>query len=399
LKLRILTLRSFSLLRHFSFLSVALLPFFVVGIIYWSYIFIDPYGLIWGAPPRLNDKPYPDNVRARLLRAVETENFDMVLIGGSTVMSITPAMMKASFDEISRPFNFSYGVPLPADLKYILGRLAKTKNIKRIIVAVDYSLVSPLDQMSVFFPIKNYTSSQFNPQSWFRLARSFNWQNADGALNLLRTGTLSFSWQNSNEWPEFMRRELTAFTGVEWSDFAHGEGDISNPRPSAVQSRFRDAVDRYRDIVDAPAGIGCTEVPAATHVLRPFAQEAARHGIKVDAFFPPYATVAYYDWLSPKSFLALPRRTAIFDQLLTLKRCVVEALDGIPNVAVSAFDNEDWITSNIYTYYDTSHIIRKSVYRYILEKIEARSHVLTVTNFNEFESRFRNRVRNYTPDF
>ncbi|MGZ3411924.1 MAG: hypothetical protein ACXWJ6_04995 [Xanthobacteraceae bacterium] len=107
----------------------------------------------------------------------------------------------------------------------------------------------------------------------------------------------------------------------------------------------------------------------------------------------------YYQWLAVNPFNMLQERTAVLGQLLMLRRCTVDAVAGIPNVRVHAFDNEDWITSDLRNYFDTSHIYNKGVFKYLLDEVRQRSHVLTPQNFGAYETRLRERVKNYVPEF
>src|ERR1700722_959799 len=84
------------------------------------------YGFIWAADPyelrflrpgeRLADHAYPDVVVPRLIPAAADEGADVVVVGGSTVLGFTPAMLHAAFPEAKNPINLSYFCATDDDL-------------------------------------------------------------------------------------------------------------------------------------------------------------------------------------------------------------------------------------------------------------------------------------------
>jgi hypothetical protein len=365
------------------FLFVAIFPLVVLYLALAAYVALDPFGMRQGQPPLLNSELYPDDVRPRLLKAVAKGDYNLLLIGGSTMMGVQQSLLKKVFGDTVRSFNFSYKIPMPQDFRYVLDEVvAQSKQLQRAVVAVDFTLLRSENQVSPSFPLRIYASSWFDPLLWNAFLRTFDGYAVEATARRLFSRDLRFSWQDTNDVPEYM----TAGTIVRW-----------NASPASISS-LKNSVERFRDSVEYGSGVGCSQLSSVTDSLRSFAIKASQRNIQVDILFPPYATAVYYQWLAINPFNMLEHREGVLDQILTLRRCLVHELTTFPNVKLYAFDNEDWITSDLHNYFDTSHLSNQSVLSYVFESIANGSHTLTPANFSDYENTLRSRIRHFTPD-
>ena len=105
----------------------AYLPFlatlYAAAVVSYLFVFlVDPYDLrSVGVRVRLADTTYADAVVPRLVSVAAHDGSDLVLVGASTSMAITLAMLREAFPEAARPVNLSF-VSMRADqLATVLG--------------------------------------------------------------------------------------------------------------------------------------------------------------------------------------------------------------------------------------------------------------------------------------
>src|SRR3569623_874026 len=82
-------------------------------------IIVDPYGLRpWGVPIHLKDGNYPGSETTRLLRSITSHRQDVVLIGGSPMMPITPSLLREEFG-VQWAANLAYEAPTWQDTSIV----------------------------------------------------------------------------------------------------------------------------------------------------------------------------------------------------------------------------------------------------------------------------------------
>jgi hypothetical protein len=326
---------------------------------------VDPYELRSTRPSEhLADHPYPGDIVPQLTSVAVNGGADVVILGASTAMGYTPSMMRAAFPEARRPVNLAYSCADEHDLGLILPRLELSPSLKRVIVSLDATLIStcgtshsPLDQ-------RYYVASWHDPVPEFSLeAVGLARRVANGGeldQPAWRPDTSAAAWPPMTAQPELM-----------------------------AKARRYVALARGRAAAGAP--FPCERV-TVLRVLTPFIRREAARGVIVDILSPPYSLALYSDWTaSLNPFPGPPFVTA-----MALRRCVLLATAGVPNVYFHAFD-ADPLTANLSLYRDLGHIRDDSVYQAILNHIAARDHLLTPQQWPAFESRLKRDVDAFQP--
>jgi hypothetical protein len=338
-----------------------------------SYAFVwivDPYELRSSRPSEhLADHPYPGDTVPRLTSVAVNGGADLVILGASTAMGYTPAMMRAAFPEARRPVNLAYSCANEHDFGLILPRLERSPSLKRVIISLDATLIStcgtsnsPLDQ-------RYYVASWHDPVPEFSVE----------ALGLARRVAAGGDLDQP-AWRMDTPGSVGATVG--WPPMT------SQPELMAKARRF---VALARGRVTAGAPFPCERV-TVLRVLTPFIRREAARGVTIDILSPPYSLALYSDWTaSLNPFPGPPFATA-----MALRRCVLQATAGLPNVYFHAFD-ADPLTANLTLYRNLGHIRDHAVYQAILNHIAARDHLLTPAQWPAFEARLKQEVDAFAP--
>lgn len=102
---------------------------------------------------------------------------------------------------------------------------------------------------------------------------------------------------------------------------------------------------------------------------------------------------------SPEARFAYSSSDADFVRLqLGMRRYVVEKVQACHNIRVFAFDNVDWITTNLRNYADSFHYVI-DVNHYVLQSIANNENQLTVSNIRDYETTFIDKVNTYRKHF
>jgi hypothetical protein len=345
-----------------------------IGLAFSAFLFVvavDPFDLRpWGAKPTI--RSYPERVASevKLLNVVEASDVTVLVVGGSTLKLIGPGLLREAFGQSEVPFNISYDGPMPRDQKLVLERALRMPKLKRVIIGLDFPYLLPVERTSRYFPIRFFT------RPWYDLGKDFDPRSMRAAFHLLVNRRVLPEPTAASEAEALARRKRV-------TDF-----------PDLITMLARSAQNR-RDQVLAPSGLTCARLPAIDEVLVLFATAAASRGIATEIVVPPYSLAAYSSWLErPPSRLYLETPIAIFDQLLTLRRCAVDKLAPIANVRVHAFDNEEAITK-LENYVDTTHLVDAGAMRKMLAAIVGGSHILTPANFEAYAALHAARLRQF----
>lgn len=328
---------------------------------------VDPYELRSSRPSEtLADHPYPQEVTTRLASVVSHSGVDVVIIGASTAMGYTPAMMRAAFRDARRPFNLAYGCSDGEDLALILPRLETSGTLKRVIVSLDATLVSncgttrsPLDR-------------RYYATSWYDPAPEFSLEALGLAGRVAAGGDL-----DAPDWRPDVPDQVGLMTGM----------PPMTTRPELMLRAAR-YVRLARGAVTRGAPFACERIPALNEVLLPFIRRMAARGVTIDILSPPYSLAIYAEWtVNRNPFPGPPFATA-----MALRRCALEGTAGVPNVYFHAFDTDLPLTENLALYRDVGHIRDYGAYVTILKHIAARDHVLTPGQWPTFEARLKQDV-------
>jgi hypothetical protein len=347
-----------------------------------SYVFVwivDPYALrSLGPTARLSERPYHDLVVPLLFSVAARDGTDLVIVGGSTSMGYTTAMLREAFPEAKRPINLSFVGPSERDFEMELARLETSKSLKRVLLTLEWSFIKDVPAFGRIWNKPPYNASWYNPVPEYGLeALRMSGQ-------VLLTGSLDLpDWLGlSQDRPDFM---------------VNAEPETTSPQYFA---KLAQAVEISRAWVTQAPAVACDAMPNVGSIL-PFVRRMAARGVSVDLLFPPYSLAVYSDW-SVNSPAALahtnfPGKGAVFANLVSLRRCAVEMTSGLSNVRVHAFDAELSITGNLSLYKDTSHLLDYGTYRYILLRIGRGDAVLTKADWPRFETALKKAVEEFRP--
>jgi hypothetical protein len=344
-----------------------------------SYLFVwivDPYR-IRGFPSSvtLSEKPYEEDLVARLISIATRDGTDLVVVGGSTSVGFTSSDLLAAFPHIKKPANLAFRAIRINELATVLSRLETSSRLKHLIIAMDWTLLRP-DLVDRRREMGYHTA-----QIWHNPVPEFHTDAVVTSARVLRTGSI-----DQPRW------------------FRGGSGEIWVRDAPAVSSRpeviakLRYAADVSRGKIAVQQSVSCNSLTALADIVAPFVKRAAARGITVDLYFPPYSLAVHSDWvINFPTGTFLKGGTSVFEGLLALRRCAIEQMGNLPNVAVHAFDTDLAITSDMSNYVDSTHLRHVATYQSILKRIAARSSVLTTENWPTFEVNFRRAVNEFRP--
>jgi hypothetical protein len=161
----------------------------------------------------------------------------------------------------------------------------------------------------------------------------------------------------------------------------------------APKADLRAYIARNRVSINTPSKLSCADLDSIGEDLAPFVRAMSARGVEVDVVLPVYSWVLYYHTGEPD-----PRgmsRPSLLNDLLLMRRCLVEALDDVPQVRIFAFDNVPGLASDWKNYFDPGHLYNVEANRYILRSIAAGEHVLSRDNVDADIAQLRANVMGY----
>jgi len=294
-----------------------------------------------------------------------------VLLGGSTTMRISVDMMRAAFPGVRNPLNLSYIAPRPIDLAEVLARVGQVKDLRRVILVMDFTLMERR-------PLRSAAGSalaNMSTTNWSH-AGDFAPQTALASLNRIVNGTYDLPGWSHLDMPEFMRgaRPVTLSSGV--------------------MQRFRRAINRHSHDVFAQSSLTCDQIPFIATVLVPFLADMASKHVAVDMVFPPLPYVLYYDWIENRPRFNILLDGPVFDQFMVFKKCVVAAREqfGAEDDRVIALDTNDLLSGDLRRYMDSAHLIDPDAYEEVMRMIVIGDETITSKNIQSHEARLRSKI-------
>jgi hypothetical protein len=339
-----------------------------------SVAMIDPYCLYaWGAVPRLmSSDEYSMRSKPYLVDAVaKSDDIDTIFLGGSTGHFYTAEMMQGILPNTRRAFNLSYSGPSPPDRAEVQRQLLEHSHARRFIVEADWTYIVPMEDQPVTasFPIYLYDAV------WWNDLRGINLQAVKLSLAVLRGKPLWIGeWGPAREHEGYRR-----IYGV-----MHGQGAISE---------FTRYISRDKVSIDTPSPLSCRSMNALGDSLFPFVHSLSLRGAEVDVLLPVYSWVLYYRKAgSDTRGLSSP---SLLNDLLLMRYCLVNALDGQPGVRIFAFDDVTGLASDMRNYFDPGHLYNAAANRYVLQSMVADEHRLTRSNVIAKNAEMRSAVSRY----
>ena len=347
------------------------------GVLSYLFVFlVDPYDLRPVGPRvRLADTTYADAVVPRLVAVAAHDGSDLVVVGASTSMAITPAMLREAFPEAVRPVNLSF-VSMRADqLAIVLDQLETSTTLKRVIINVEFTFSRDIGW------IRPVAETRYYAHAWHDPVPEFGSDALAAALTVIRTGVVDLpEWRRRHpDRPDFM---------LVREPLKQRPGDVAQLAAMAKASRSW--------VASAPA-VDCGDVQVLRETLVPFLRRMTARGVKVDLLLPPYSLALYAEWSLNYRGRWFPGRGSVYANLMALKRCTVLAADGVPDVKVHAFDTDFSLTRDLSLYYDSSHIYDLEEYRSILRRVAGGDAVLRAADWPRFEATLRTAIEEFGP--
>jgi len=335
---------------------------------------IDPFAIYpWGIRPKLkmNGDYSADATRFLAAAVAKTPSFDTILLGGSTSRPYTPQMMEEILPGTRSAFNFSYSSPSPADRTAILRQLLQFSHARRLILEADWSYVLP---KAVQHPTPGFPMYLYD-EVWWNDVRGMSREAFQLSRAALQGDALWLpSWSRSAEQVGYRKR-------------------YERMQSETSQTQFRSFIARNKVSINNPSELTCRAMDAISEDLVPFARAFSARGVEVDVVLPPYSWVLYY-WTADVDPRGVTRPSMLND-VLQMRRCLVQALDDIPHVRIFSFDNIPGLASDWKNYFDPGHLYNSEANRYILRSIAQGQHVLSKRNIDADTAQLRSNVVRY----
>jgi len=354
------------------YLLLVLMPFLLGLAGYWAIVVADPYALRGtGLSVRLGEHRYPDREWPRLIGPLTSEAHDLVLLGGSTTMGISPQIMQEAFPGARNPLNLSYIAPRPLDLAQVLASVGRIKGLQRVVLMMDFTLLERGQVRSA----TGEELANMSTTSWSH-GGDFAWKTALASMHRIVKGSY----------------DLPAWSRLEGPEFMSGQKPVT--QSANVMRRFRVAVNRHAEDVFAGTTLDCSQIPFVAGVLEPFLAHMAQRQVAVDMVFPPVPYILNYDWIDnrPRFYHMLPG--PVFEQFMTFKKCVIAARERVAGELdrVIALDSNDAVSGDLGHYEDSAHLIGSDVYRTVIRMIATGDETITSANVDQYEAALRTKV-------
>ena len=336
---------------------------------------IDPMDLYpWGVRPKLRaDGEYSlESTPYVVAAAAKTADIDTLFLGGSTGHFYTPRMMEELLPNTHRAFNLSYSSPSAQDRAPTFRQVLRYSHARRIIVEADWTYTMPKkDQhMAESFPVYMYDDV------WWNDVRGVDMQTIELSLAALSGNPLWIdTWSKAHEQRGYRNRY----------DTLHTDMAIAN---------FKTIVARQKPTIDAPSSLTCDSMDEIEDDLVPLVRSFSSRGVEVDVLLPPYSRLMYY-WAAQPDVLPPPSRANLLNDVLVMRRCLVQLLDGLPRVHIYAFEDVAGLTDDLRNYFDPVHLYNPQANRYVLRSIASGEHRLTRDNVEAKNAQMKLSVVDY----
>jgi hypothetical protein len=349
--------------------ALAISLYVVVGV-------VDPYRLRFShLTAGLADHPYPFEVTPRLASVASADGTDMLVFGASTSAGYTPAMLRAAFPDVQKPFNLSYLCASAADFERLAPVFECSTTLRRIIFNLDVTFARSCEHWD------STVSRYFGPKL-FAPEPEFNLEAIELTAYALITGKLDLpDWR-----PQGPDR-------TQWNDRI---SVLSSPRKMEL---IRKAVSFARPWVTAGERVECGAFPTLGALVRPFLKTMSRRGVEVDVLLPPYSLAFYYDQSVRRANAAklFPGRGSVFANFMAIRRCTLEMVEGLPHVRVHEFTTDLALTGDLSHYTDVAHLGSYETYAELLRRIAHGEGVVMAAEWPGVEAQIKKAVDEFEP--
>ena len=370
------------ILRFFGrgrlFLPLVLAGYLIGALAYYMVWSVDPYNLRpSGLEVRLSARAYGDDVIPKLVSVAAKGDSDLIVLGGSTTLGFSPAMLRKAFPEARKPVNLSINAIRSDDFRAALMRLEASKSLKKLILVMDFTQVLP-----EFGQGTTRTGRYLDPAPWHKPVPDFEMMAIGGAFNVLKSGVLTG--------PGMLRRN------DEVPDYWRSVKPL--PQQERIMQTLRKAIADTRASIVTGEPAPCSAFPAIAQFIRPSLQRLTRRGVEIELLAPPYSLATFAHWATDaRTTRHFAGKAAPWSFLMGQRRCMLEAVADLNGVRMHAFDTQFALTGNLANYYDPSHIYTQGAYEDILLRIARGDNILTLTRWPTYYEALRKGVQTFDP--
>lgn len=353
-----------------GFWLVGLAPFVCGLAICVIVLAVDPFQLRpWGPGPRLSDSNYPELVTAKLVHAAVSEPQDVVVLGGSTAMGITPSQLREVF-AVRRAINLSYNVPYAADTTLAMQEAIEAPGLQRLIVELPFTLLDSDHPVAA----TGAAALSVLDSRWYSLP-DFEIVFARASLERLRTGVFSL--------PRWRQQARNFFSAPSLLDKPETLDDLTDA--------FRTVPSR---LFQPGSPIPCARFRFISDAIIPVARRAAEKRVTLDLYFVPLPLLNYPTIETREDLKTRDRNVSLFNQIVRFHECVASELarGGLNNVHIHAIDTDAQLVAQIWKYKDTYHLLKPDAYRRIIVDIRDRNMEISAKSTEQYSRNLRNMI-------
>ena len=343
----------------------------IIAIVYLSLAVVvfsvDPYNIYrWGAEPRIDPNDTPrDLVIDWIDVATKDPTYNTFLVGSSVTAMYTPEYLKSILGPDVRAANLSYGGPRPRDRDMVLDRLVENPNVEHVIITFDWTYMREPEVTNDGFPAFLYDGDITND------LRMVNLPTIMATFDIL-AGKLTYSNPDDEAYKGYVDQMYDRF------------------QQPGEMARIGRMIERNRTKVMRASGKNCDSFPAINEQLVPNVKALSARGVKVDILVPIESFAFYFvrrNDISP----------TLLDDLMIARRCLVSALDDVPNARIFAFDADPAVAGDLANFREVGHVYDPAILRRVVTAMATGSDRLTRENIDEHVTAIRSAVENYRP--
>lgn len=297
------------------------------------------------------------------------ENYEAILLGPSTTANYTQTLINQHMpwgNTMNLSINGSSPMTQAAVARYAL---QKNPAIKHILWDIHMFFIFPADDDGYKppneFPYYLYNNTLLDDKKYL-----FNASNLESSFRFLFGDFTHFSAGVEDNGPFY----LDLLSQGRFSSFASPENmkDVLLPQ----------IVDGLREL-PSEAEMRAYPYPSIDKNLLEVIMPLCNSDKDITLIFSPEARFSYTTvWFG------------FAYQKIGMRRYIVEKTQSCKNIRVFAFDNQDWITTNLHNYADLFHYTI-DVNHYIADSIAKNKNRLTTENIRQYEEQFIDNINSY----
>ena len=300
------------------------------------------------------------------------ENYQSIIIGSSTMSNYTNTMVSQHL-----PWGKTMNLSVRGSAPLVQAAVAKhalerRPDIKHILWDIHIYYADDADRDDFkspsAFPYHLYNNTLFDDREYL-----FNVSSLDSSINLMRGDRTGFSSGVEDNGP-FYNELVTQGVFTSYGSYENRKEKLLPELQDGVRSLSVEEISAFK-------------YPSIDQNLLKIIMPLCNKGVDINILFSP----------SSRFYYASTWFEYVYKQI-GMRRYIVEKTSSCENIRVFAFDNLDWITTNLHNYADRIHFDIK-INNYILESIAKNENRLTRENIGDYEIKFIENINNYKNKF